>query len=181
MFEAGVAEMREGMAAYRDMGNEYLRPYFLTMLAEQYGKAGDVEQGLALLAEALALIEKTGEHWSEAESRRVTGELLLRTGQAALGEAALGQALEVARARQARSFELRAAMSLARLWRSQGQLAQAHQLLAPIADWFSGQMETPDLREARFLLESSEVQTGKQFHNLSGTEVAAGPLPARQD
>ncbi len=177
-FEAGVAELSQAAAAYRAGGNEHLRPYFLTLLAGLHGKAGDVEHGLALLAEALALLGVNGERWCEAETRRLTGELLLRTGQVAQGEAALVQALEVARAQQARSFELRAAMSLSRLWQSQGQLAQARHLLSPITNWFGGQIETPDLREARFLLESQEDQTGKQFHNLTSAEVAAGLTPS---
>jgi DNA-binding SARP family transcriptional activator/predicted ATPase len=177
LFEAGVVELSTAMADYRAVGCEHIRPYYLTLLAEQHGKAGDAEYGLVLLAEALDLTELTGERWSEAEARRVNGEMLLRTGQIAEGEAALWQALEVARAQQARAFELRAAMSLARLWQSQGQLAQARPLLAPIVNWFGGRVDTPDLREARFLLDSLQEQTGKEFHNLSGTEIAAGLTP----
>jgi predicted ATPase len=170
-FEAGVAELREGMEAYREQGNEHVRPYLLTLLAEQHGKAGDVEQGLALLAEALALLEASGERWCEAETRRVTGELLLRTGHAAQGEAALSQAIEVARTQQARSFELRAAVSLARLWQSQARTAAARQLVSPIVSWFGEQVETRDLREARSLLASLEKESSKQLPDFAGTEV----------
>ena len=177
MFEAGVAEQREGMAAFRAMGNEHLHPHFLTILAEQYGKAGDVEHGLALLAEALAAVDKSGERWCEAELHRVTGELLLARGQEAEGEAALGRAVEVARAQAARSFELRASVRLARLWQSQEKFAQAHQFLSPIYHWFGERLETVDLREARSLLDALEAQVSKQSFNLSGSEVMPGLTP----
>jgi predicted ATPase len=158
MFEAGVTEQQEGMAAALAGGNEYLLPYFRAILAEQYGRAGEGERGLALAAAALALLEKTGERWCEAEVYRLHAELLLAAGQAVAGEAALARAVAVARAQQARSFELRASVSLAHLWHRQAKFAQAQRLLAPIYRSFSPQLDSPDLCEAGSLLAALEAQ-----------------------
>ena len=130
-------------------------PYFLTLLAEAYGKAGQAEEGLTALAEALALVNKTGEHCYEAELYRLKGELLLaarRTGACAEAETCFHQALDVARRQQAKSLELRAAMSLARLWQRQGKRDEAHQLLAEVYGWFTEGFDTADLQEAKALL-----------------------------
>jgi len=124
---------------------------------------GQPEGGLADLEEALTLIEKTGERYYEAELHRQRGELLLRReakSHPAQGgreqdeaEACFQHALDVARQQQAKSLELRAAMSLARLWQQQGKRAKAHQLLAPVYGWFTEGFDTTDLQEAKVLLE----------------------------
>jgi DNA-binding SARP family transcriptional activator/predicted ATPase len=151
--EAGIAQIREGMAAFHAMGAEYMRPYLLTLLAEQYAKVGDVEQGLTLLAEALAMVDKSGERWYEAEIYRTRGELLLMHGEDADAEAAFVRARAVARSQEAKSPELRAVMSVARLWQRQARHAEARQMLAEIYSWFTEGFDTPDLQDARALLE----------------------------
>ena len=146
--------MRQGLAAYRATGAEVRRPYFLALLAETYGKTGQPSQGLSVLTEALTMVDKTAEGWWAAELHRLKGELLLR--QASPTEEVEGcfrQALEIARPQQAKSLELRAAMSLSRLWQQQGKRAAAHELLAPIYGWFTEGFDTADLQEAKALLE----------------------------
>jgi predicted ATPase len=153
-----MAQMRQGLAAWRATGAEVFRPHYLALLAEAYGKAGQAEQGLTVLAEALAIVERTGEHWWEAESYRLKGELLLaQAGEerpaVKAAEDCFQQALAMARRQQAKSLELRAAMSLARLWQHQEKRAEARQLLAEIYGWFTEGFDTADLQEAKALLE----------------------------
>jgi predicted ATPase len=125
------------------------------MLAEACGQARQTEEGLAVLAEALAVVEKTGQRDWEAELHRLKGVLLLARAipEAQPVEACFQQALAVARHQQAKSLELRAAMSLSRLWQHQGQRAAAYELLAPMYGWFTEGFDTADLQEARALLE----------------------------
>jgi class 3 adenylate cyclase/predicted ATPase len=161
--EAGIAQMRQGIAAHQATGTEAGR-HHLNLLAEAYGKGGQAEEGLAILAEALAAMEKTGRREYEAELYRLKGELLLAqisTRRRAKGtrqkqaeaESCFRQALTVARRQQAKSWELRAAMSLSRLWQQQGKRAEARELLAPIYSWFTEGFDTLDLQEAKALLE----------------------------
>jgi predicted ATPase len=107
------------------------------------------------MAEAITAIERSGERWFEAEANRIAGEIALKSPEqdAAKAEACFERALTVARAQQAKSWELRAAMSMARLWHDQGKRQQAHDLLAPIYDWFTKGFDTLDLKEAKALLE----------------------------
>ena len=152
--EEGLAQMRQGLAAYRATGAEVRRPYFLALLAETYGKMGQPSQGLSVLTEALTMVDKTAEGWWAAELHRLKGELLLRQASPTEEvEACFRQALSVAQRQQAKSLELRAAMSLARLWQHQGKQAAAYELLAPIYGWFTEGFDTADLQEARALLE----------------------------
>jgi predicted ATPase len=125
-------------------------------LAEAYGGIGQAEKGLSLLVEALAHVGTTEERYSEAEVYRIKGELLLRQAipDAPQAEACFQQALAVAHHQQAKSWELRAATSLARLWQRQGKRADAHALLAPISGWFTEGFDTADLLEAQALLEA---------------------------
>jgi predicted ATPase len=152
----GIAQIHQGLAAWRAAWAECLRPYWLALLAEAYAAGDDPTGGLHALAEALALIETTGERWYEAELHRLKGEFLLLNSQEQQGEAAacFQQALAIARRQQAKSWELRAAMSLSRLWQQQGKQAEAHTLLAPIYAWFTEGFETADLQEAKALLEA---------------------------
>jgi predicted ATPase len=131
------------------------RPYYLALLAEAYEKSGQAEEGLHELAEALALVAKTGECWWEAELHRLTGELLLRytVPEVPQAEARFQDALAVARRQQAKSLELRAAISLSRLWQRQGKRAEARELLASVYGWFTEGFDTADLCDARALLE----------------------------
>jgi predicted ATPase len=124
-------------------------------LAELHGKAGQAEEGLALIAEALEFVAKTGERVAEAWVHRVKGELLLarEPSDAAGAEASFREALEVARRQSAKSYELGAATSLARLWQQQGRQKEARELLAPVYDWFTEGFDTQDLKDAKQLLE----------------------------
>jgi predicted ATPase len=151
----GLAQMRQGLAAVRATGAEIGRPYQLSLLASVYGGMGEPEEGLRLLAEALALVEKSGGRWREAELYRLKGELLLARSVAYYAEAetCFRQALDVARRQQAKSLKLRAAMSLSRLWQQQGKRDEARELLAPIYSWFTEGFNTPDLQEAKALLD----------------------------
>ena len=153
--EEGVVRMREGLAAERATGAEAEAPYFLVLQAETYGKMGQPEEGLAALAEASALRQRTGEQWYEAELYRLKGVLLLeRQGsQEAEAEACFFTAINVARKQHAKSWELRASTSLARLWQQQGKTAEARQLLAETYGWFTEGFDTKDLQEAKALLE----------------------------
>ena len=147
--------MHEGMAACRTTGAEADRPYLLTLVAEAYGRGRRYDEGLAMLEEALALADQYEERYWEAEIHRLKGELLLaRSAENQIeAEACLHKALDIARRQQAKSLELRAAMSLARLWQQQGKRAEARELLAPIYSWFTEGFDTADLQEARALLE----------------------------
>jgi predicted ATPase len=124
-------------------------------LAEAYGQAGQAEAGLRLLAEAVGHVDSTGERAYAAEVYWLKGELLVRQASpdAAQAEVCFQHALDVARHQQAKSWELRAAMSLARLWQQQGKRAEAYDLLAPIYGWFTEGFDTADLQEAKALLE----------------------------
>ena len=152
----GLAQMRQGLTAWQSLGQVLAVPHSLTLLAEVYGKVGQTEAGLHALAEALAIVENTGEHWWEAEIHRIKGELLLAQAgtkpQMEDAAACFHQALAVASRQQAKALELRTAMSLARLWQRQGQRAAARELLTPIYGWFTEGFDTADLQEAKALL-----------------------------
>jgi class 3 adenylate cyclase/tetratricopeptide (TPR) repeat protein len=151
--EEGEAEIRRCLAGWRAAGAEFHRPHHLAWLAEAQGKMGRIDEGLAVLAEALALVEKTGERYYEAEIRRLRAELLLQQGHPAEAEAGFWQAIKVARQQGGRPFELRATVSLSRLWQGQGRRDDARSLLAGIYGWFTEGFGTADLREAKALLE----------------------------
>jgi class 3 adenylate cyclase/predicted ATPase len=154
--EEGMAQVRQGIAAYRATGAVLLVPYFCTLLADVFDHLGHTADGLQALAEAHTLVEQYEERWWEAEVYRLRGVLLLRqTGTPqAEAEACFQQALDVARRQEAKSLELRAAMSLARLWQQQGKRQEAHDLLAPVYHWFTEGFDTADLQEAKALLEA---------------------------
>ena len=151
---AGVAHLQQGLAAVQGAGLKLYRPYLLALLAEAYGQAGQPEAGLTALAEAGTLVEATEERWWEAEVYRLQGELLRQRPLSDVdqAEAYFQQALAVARRQQAKALELRAALSLARLWQGQGKHAAARQLLAESYGWFTEGFDTPDLQEAKVLL-----------------------------
>jgi TOMM system kinase/cyclase fusion protein len=152
---AGIVQMHEGMAACRTTGAEADRPYYLALVAEAYGRERRYDEGLAILEEALALVDQSEDRYWEAEIHRLKGEwLLARSAEHTDAETCFHQALDVARRQQAKSLELRAAMSLARLWQRQGKRAAAHALLAPIYGWFTEGFDTADLQEAKALLEA---------------------------
>ena len=169
----GAAEMCQGLAAHEATGALLIRPYWLSLLARVHGRSTRAEDALRLLDEALAMMHD--QHVWEPELHRLRGELLLvrpgggddagsfptdapaarRAGQAATrAEDCFRHALEVARGNQAKSLELRAGTSLARLWKGQGKCAEARDLLAPIYGWFTEGFDTPDLGEAKALLDA---------------------------
>jgi predicted ATPase len=156
--EEGIAQMGQGLDASRATGAEALRPTYLALLAEAYGQVGQPEVGLTALAEALAIVDKTGERMSEAELYRLKGQLTLQSqvsspkSQVEEAEGCFHKAIEIARHQQAKSLELRAVMSLSRLWQQQGKKAEARQMLAEIYGWFTEGFDTKDLQEAKALL-----------------------------
>src|SRR5262249_36795094 len=153
--EAGIAQMHQGLAARQATGSVNTLSEYLACLAEAYGGIGQAEEGLRLLAEALVWVDTAGQRHYAAEVHRIKGELLLQQAipDRPQAEACFQRALAVARRQQAKSWELRAAMSLARLWQQQGKQAEACELLAPIYGWFTEGFDTADLQEAKALLE----------------------------
>jgi predicted ATPase len=174
--DEGLDQMRQRLAAYEATGVAVWRPYFLALLAEGYGQVGAADAGRQVLAEALAAVQQTGERVWEAELHRLTGELLLaqQAGRhdthppppepskmaatqwpvRAEVEASFRHALDIARYQQAKALELRAATSLARLWQQQGKRQEAHDLLAPVYNWFTEGFDTADLQEVKALLDA---------------------------
>jgi predicted ATPase len=178
----GIAQICQGMIASQATGAELLRPFFLALLAEAYGKAGQVEEGLTTLAEALTVVDQTGERFYEAELYRIKGELTLQQfqvssfrfqvqesprsevrGPESEAEECFQKAIEIARQQQARSLELRATTSLAHLWRQQGKHHAARTMLAEIYNWFTEGFDTQDLKDAKALLDqlSEHIRTSE--------------------
>jgi class 3 adenylate cyclase/predicted ATPase len=150
--EEAISRMQWGLAAKRATGAEIKVPYYLGLLAEAHRRANRTAEGISLLDEALAVVERTGERWYEAELCRLMAELLITTSDRHDAERWLYRALRTARTQDARLWELRAATSLARLWRDQGKPTAARDLLAPIYYCFTEGFETTDLKEAAALL-----------------------------
>jgi predicted ATPase len=151
----GIARLRQALADFQATGSGLRWPYYLALLAEIYGRAGQPDAGLSVLDEALAVSAAYGERWWDAELHRLRGELLLAQGaKEAEAEAAFQQALVIAREQGARSLELRAATSLGRLWQQQGRANLARLLLSSIYTWFTEGFDTPDLQVALALLKT---------------------------
>ena len=153
--EEGIAQIRQIMANKLAGIDKSEWPMYYALLVEAYGAAGQTEEGLDMVAEALALAEKTGFRFYEAELCRLQGELLLNQAapDSRQAETCLHRALDLARSQQAKSLELRAAMSLSRLWHQHGKKEEACRLLKEIYGWFTEGFDTPDLQEAKALLE----------------------------
>jgi predicted ATPase len=177
--EEGITQIRQGMTAWREMGAEGSRSWWLALLAEAHKKRGQTEEGLAALTEALAMVDKSGERHYEAELCRLYGELTLQqfkvqgakckvatpqpltpntqhptpsTQAEVEAEACFLKAIEVSRQQEAKLLELRATMSLARLWQQQRKKKEARQRLAEIYHWFTEGFDTKDLQAAKALL-----------------------------
>ncbi len=152
--EAGIAQIHEGLAAWEQTGAEMDKPYHLGLLAEAYGRAGEVEQGLEQVVQALEIVDRSGERFYEAELYRLQGHLLAQsaTFDEAKVEVCYRRAADVARLQSARVLELRAATSLAHLWHTQGKAEEARQVLTPVYDWFTEGFDTRDLRQAEAFL-----------------------------
>jgi predicted ATPase len=157
------------IAAWRSTGATLWMPLFLSYLALAYAKLVRFDHAWRFIGEAMTAIETTKEKWCEAEVHRIAGEVGRMSGEpdAAKAEAYFERALAVARAQQAKSWELRAAMSMARLWRDQGKRQQAHDLLAPVYDWFTEGFDTLDLKQSKALLDE-----------LSGSPSVISATPA---
>ena len=151
----GIARMRMGFTRALATGGKITRPVFYALLADAYGRVGRLDKAWRMLDCALRAVAKSGQRHYEAEIYRLKGELHLREADPEVEQASVcfQRALEIARHQQAKSWELRAATSLTRLWRDQGRRAEARDLLAPIYDWFTEGFDTADLRDARALLD----------------------------
>jgi class 3 adenylate cyclase/predicted ATPase len=151
----GIAQIHHGLATRQAIGLELTQPVYLTMLAEAYESVGQPTEGLTVLADALTRVDTTGERWREVELHWLRGELLLAVSAEnhREAEACFRQALTIAHQQQAKSLELRTAISLSRLWQQQGKKTEAHRLLSEIYNWFTEGFDTKDLQEAKALLE----------------------------
>jgi predicted ATPase len=153
--QEGIEQINQSMMDYRVTGAKIALSHYLALLAEAYGTMEQPEAGLTALAEALTLAETTGERWYEPELHRLKGILLLQqsSDNQAEAESCFQQAITIARSQQAKSWELRAATSLAKLWQQQGKRQEAHDLLAPVYNWFTEGFDTADLKAAKALLD----------------------------
>jgi predicted ATPase len=150
----GMSLLRSGLAAYRATGAESWAPCHIARLAEACEIGGQITEAVTLLDDALQSLERTGERWFAAELNRHKGQLMLRQGHSEAAEELYRKALKIAAEQRARLWELRAAMSFARLRRDQGRHAEARDLLAPVCGWFTEGFDTPDLKEAKALPEA---------------------------
>ena len=154
--------MKEGLETLRATEFWVWQPNLLVPLAEVYGADGQEGEGLRLVTQALDIVKTTGERWCEAKLHRLKGELILQSSEQSPdyrvkeAEACFHKALDVARRQSAKSLELRAATSLARLWQQQGKKTEARELLAPVYNWFTEGFDTADLKDAKMLLEGLE-------------------------
>ncbi len=149
--QAGLKMMRESVERWEDVGNSWTAVP-ISMVAESFAQIGEVQEGLELLENSISLGQRDGVHLCEAELYRVKGNMLLGISMQAAAEEAFERGMEIAGAQNARSLELRAAVSLAQLWQTEGKFDQARELLHPIYDWFTEGLDTPDLRQANALL-----------------------------
>jgi len=154
-FAEGIARMREGIKELRSMGTLFSLPSLFASVAEACAHCGNIDDGLAVVEEGLEMMRTGGELFNSPEIYRIKGKLLLAASvkDPDPAETAFAEALSIARAQQAKFLELRAAMSLARLWRNQSKVQQARELLAPVYGWFTEGFDTRDLKEAKALLE----------------------------
>jgi predicted ATPase len=148
-----IDELRRGLEGKRATGADVKLPYYFGLLAEAHGRIGQISEGLTPLSEALEVIERTDEHWFEAELYRLRGEALQAKGDSESAELWFSRSLAKAQAQNAKLWELRTCRSIARLRRDQGKPQQAHDLLAAVYGRFTEGFDTPDLREAKALLD----------------------------
>jgi predicted ATPase len=149
----GTSLLRHGSTAYRATGAEMFMPHYIALLAGACEIAGQIKEAMTQLNDALQIAERTGERWLAAELYRHKGQLLLRQGHSEAAEQLFRKALSIAQEQQAKLWELRAVVSLARLRRDQGRHTEARDLLAPVYRWFTEGFGTPDLKEAKVLLD----------------------------
>jgi predicted ATPase len=163
--EKGIAQMEQSLAAWRGTGMRILYTVMLGLLAEAQGRAGQVEKGLQILDDAFIEVESRDERFCEAELLRVKGDLLrLRREEPAVIESTYQQAIKVARQQEAKSWELRATISLAKLWKEQGKIPQARSALSKVYEWFIEGFDTADLQETKALLEQLKNDSEKDVN-----------------
>ena len=153
--EEGAEQMLRSIAAFRATGSEAVVPYQLSLLAQAYNKTGKRDEGLKVVEDALTVLHDGAQGMWEAEVYQLKGELLMQANQMSKveeAEACFHKALDGARRQSAKSMELRAATSLARLWQQQDKIAEARDLLAPVYNWFTEGFDTQDLKDAKALL-----------------------------
>jgi tetratricopeptide (TPR) repeat protein len=155
-FSAAIRFLTSGIAAFQSTGSTYWTPTALSYLSKAYAAIGEFDNAWRSIAEAVAVIETSKETWFETEVHRIAGEiaLMMQEPDRVRAEAYFERALSIARQQQAKSWELRAAMSMARLWRDQGKRNEARELLAPVYGWFTEGFDTLDLKEAKALLDA---------------------------
>jgi TolB-like protein/class 3 adenylate cyclase/predicted ATPase/Flp pilus assembly protein TadD len=153
----GTSLLCDGLSAFRASGAVLWLPYFLAFRAMACEIAGQIEEALTFLDDALQIMERTGGRWIESELNRLKGQLLLRQGHTDAAEELHCKALSIAQEQEAKLWELRAAASLAQLWRDQGRPAKARELLAPVYGWFTEGFESPDLKDAKALLDALDA------------------------
>jgi predicted ATPase len=153
--EQGVREIQHGLVVTQTRGLEHSRPYYLALLADSYRTTGQVEDALQALTQALALVDKSGGNWYEADIHRLQGEFLLiqSSDNHTAAETCFQRAIAIAQHQNAKSLELRAARSLSKLWQQQGKRQEAYDLLAPVYHWFTEGFDTADLQDAKALLD----------------------------
>ena len=149
----GIDQMQQGLADFRGSDSEARLPYYLTLLAESYGRAGQIQEGLKRLGEALDFAKKNNDNWYSAETYRLMGDLMLQSGEAEKAETCFQKSLDISRCQKARIFELRATVSLAHLWLEQNRPEKARTMLKDIFNWFSEGLDTVDLKVARQLID----------------------------
>ncbi len=165
--QAGLLEMEQTLVLYRRSGAELGAAYYAALLADAQGRAGQPERGLATMTKAFTLLERTEDRWCEAELHRLIGTLLHQKGAHDEAEAAWQKAIHIARQQKAHLWELRATVSLSRLWQAQGKIAAARAALATIYGWFQEGFTTPDLQTAKALLDALGDFTAEQpLNNL---------------
>ena len=151
--DRAVQAIASGMKAWKSTGGTNWVSFFLCHLAKAHVEVRQLDEARRCIAEATLLMENTKETWCEAEVHRVAGEIAMTAKSPDEAEAHFEHALTVARQQQAKSWELRAAMSMARLWRDEDKLDEARKLLAPVYGWFTEGFDTLDLKEAKALLD----------------------------
>ena len=152
-----VHMITSALSAYRSTGATVFMPWYLSTLAGAYAERGQFDDAWRCIREALITVETTKERWFEAEVHRIASEIALKSAQSDKAERDFERALSVTRQQQAKSWELRAAMSMARLWRDQGKVREARELLAPVYGWFTEGFDTRDLKAAKALLDELVV------------------------
>src|SRR5262249_38597156 len=168
----GISLLRSGSAAFHAPGAAVWMPYYIGLRARACEIARQIEEASTLLDDALQMVDRTGEQWFAAELHRCKGRLLLRQGQDAAAEEFYWKALSIAREQQAKLWELRAAVSLVQLRRDQGRRAEARDLLAPVYGWFTEGFDTPDLKDAKVLLD--ELATPSARTRLTPASACGG-------